>query len=79
MDELCIVCTRVRWGNYVPLGHNHWRHEECYPGSETWLEAYRTYKPSMKTRESELIYNNHIRKGMALGQVLGTQEEDIKI
>lgn len=76
MDAACKVCDRVCWGNWVPLGHNHWRHEECYPGSETWLEAYRNYSPTMKTTESELIYKRHIRDSMALGPVMDHNLEE---
>lgn len=41
LDEFCMVCGRVLWGDYQPLGYGIWRHEECYAGSEPWMDMQR--------------------------------------
>lgn len=47
LAETCVVCDRVRWGDYQPLGFGLWRHRECNAGSPSWLEAQRL-KPASK-------------------------------
>ena len=36
-DELCYVCGRVQWGEWVPVGFQHWRHDTCGAGSPEWM------------------------------------------
>jgi hypothetical protein len=40
LEETCLYCGRVRWGNYQYLLNRKWRHEECVPGSPSWVEWY---------------------------------------
>lgn len=50
LPEFCEVCKRVRWGNYQILPFNKWRHEECYPGSQNWLEFFRQLSPELQAK-----------------------------
>lgn len=56
-DDTCMVCGRAQWGQWVPVGFQHWRHDECRVGSVEWMakmerisrtplqeELYQTYR-----------------------------------
>ena len=61
LEEVCFVCSRVRWGAYQVLGFGKWRHDECYPGSKAWLEAMEEKRAHhvKLTEEQSTIYNHH--------------------
>lgn len=68
LDECCKVCSRVRFGEYVPLGFGHWRHWDCSAGSADWLEAYATYPTEKRSKVGDELYifltsANHKREG----------------
>lgn len=44
MDECCLVCGRVAWGQWQSVGFRHWRHDECGPGSKNWFVKMATIK-----------------------------------
>ena len=62
-DEFCKVCGRVRWGNWQPLAFEHWRHEECYPGSQNWLEWFKGLSKSQQTEEGKRLQQWATTKG----------------
>ena len=55
LKDTCEICERVRWGNYQYLGHSKWRHEECYPGSEAWVEYYTKLPAEKRTDAGNLL------------------------
>jgi hypothetical protein len=56
MDEHCIICDRVPFGDIVRLGFGHWRHDQCAPGSPAWRERYQQLPSSAKTEEGNILY-----------------------
>lgn len=39
-SETCRICDRPFWGEGQELGFGKWRHSECAPGSQSWVEYY---------------------------------------
>jgi hypothetical protein len=62
LKELCEVCQRVRWGEYVYLGFGRWRHQDCYPGSKNWFDYYRELPTNRRTHEGDLIFLHATRE-----------------
>ena len=61
MEETCLYCGRVQWGNVQYLFKGWWRHAECAPGSEAWCEWYDRH-PEKRTEEGQAI-RAHSKKG----------------
>lgn len=40
LDETCLICGRVSFGEIVRTGFGHWRHDTCALGSEEWKEFF---------------------------------------
>lgn len=59
-SETCCICDRVRWGAWQSLGFGKWRHEECYPGSKSWVEHY--YKVGARDEVGDLLLAHHEQK-----------------
>ena len=55
MREVCTICGRVRWGNWVPLGFGKWRHDECALGSQSW-NLYYLSQPMSEQRRLQEFY-----------------------
>ena len=55
LHETCLICDRVRWGNYQYLGKGAWRHAECYPGSEAWVEYYTKLPKEKRTNAGNFL------------------------
>lgn len=58
---LCNICKRVPWGDMVRLGFGKERHAECYPGSQPWLENFKTLPADQQTEEGKILarFNRH--------------------
>lgn len=70
----CQYCNRVLWGDYVYLGHGHYRHLECSPGSKSWCEWYK--KHSAGTPEGAILYA-HATEQNKLLKALDSQETGV--
>lgn len=43
--ELCSICQRVKFGEWVQLFGVRWRHDSCGLGSDSWLAYYQALSP----------------------------------
>lgn len=58
LTETCMICNRVRWGEYQYLGKGTWRHAECYPGSPAWVEYYLSLPKEKRTDAGNFLLMN---------------------
>jgi hypothetical protein len=54
MNETCIICGRVFFGDIVRLAGGAWRHDECAIGSEAWALYFQTLPAVDKAKLAEL-------------------------
>lgn len=56
MDPCCMICDRDWWAPYSYLGNGKWRHEDCFPGSESWRIYYAKLPKEKRSVAGDLLF-----------------------
>ena len=55
LDETCLICGRVHFGEIVRTGFGHWRHEACGLGGPEWREFFMRLSSTQKKALQEFF------------------------